>query len=1252
MKFQFAISLLAALTLLATGCNETGIGLGKGVTVGNETGGKTPSPPSKSDPGPTASISGSVVAGGSTSSSGSQASSNLKRSFFMSSLADSSPGDVCSNGTYSASYVGGGGAVIASGNIVGGQFLLNAIPLTREVIVTFVCSDSSMQRCLAKSGDAGLHCDAVADAVLSAFESTLQKSINDPAFSGKPLSKVATSIVEASETDSTAAETFKAGIDSCRASSDANTLECYGNVIRSSIFSGSFKLMQSMAQGWSVESLFTFIADVGGFAIGMDDILYSDFGSKMDLWLSTDFIAKSRSFVSDVVTDQLSGTGEKYVIKLECELSYSKYHAGGRFKYSPQMATVNGVAQPTCKNDDALARNGFDQNQRMAIYLSMDNQNRGATSLGTVACDTEKGWEKPGYFCVWQPQLRVVSKFKEDNRNDPDGTNMPNENDQGISMIEVFPELFTSMNALLTSTFNQQTGCATAAEDGPPTVVESEQCQTWFGDWVKSQRRNFAGLMGLYLYLKDSSQAESSLLSLDDVYKIFTGGRFLNAHLAASGPGISNQNLSNGNWIPSLLAPATGGYRIQDVFKWDFVFPSDGTAKDNMLRAAIDVPQAPYSDTFKMFENIPTSDSIRSWLFGSAHHEEWNPYGGKFFMSSAVGLSGKPVFCRMTDKTSGVAIEKALGANTRIECLNDTQLTNLGITNPVDENGNISVPSDFAYPYVLQERGWMGDSRGRIYALANRKSGFTVRVGGDEILVEQLHPGNPAGECDTSDRVGSVVTAKLKFGWGNDTHDEAVRAYCLDMSDFTISSRIRFYWGGNVDITEHDSFGNTWKWSAGQIGKIDTAGSNPTDVSPVCYNAPDGNFSFDSQTKLVSSGPSDSINVGATIEDDGRISSLGFGTSAAVIAPCSQSFEGKTKYYLVQMGRNSEGEAKATLRAYLIEASGTNARVQFRNWAPGINFWEDLFAYVDASTMEQSLNAGAPGSTNLVAPNSPPTYTQWVRLLNQRHNAKFDPYCDDVTGPEGVPNGKCDCYVKGTTTFKDPDTCTLEDDAAEPTLSQAPYWIGSEQTAAYIALFNRLGGKSGEDLHFVDDAGTIEFTGNYLSQNRIWLNSDDVFQCTFKARGETTYRKPRYIRGDGFWKNHDGCPNSSGDIIAFDWSNQNSTGGPVRLISPKPMRNAYDIAKPNTLIKAVNYATKTVGQGVTLARTEKRFTFDEALALIAVRNQIPPTELKVFDGDKEALGLYLYFQTLNNGEDKNLDPVSAVLKGLSRPEEF
>ena len=268
----------------------------------------------------------------------------------------------CTSGSFSVVYVGGGGEIVQTGTFDNGQFVINPSPISKELIVTFLCHDGKTLRCLAKPGDSGILCDPVADAILAAFESGLQKSLTSADFDNKPISNVAHSIVEAVQTDSSASETLKLAIQNCKNSS-SDVADCYKRAIINSPFYGAFSLLQNMANDWSVESIFTLLTDVLDFQIGIDGIIYTDFGTKLDSWFNTDFVFQTRKYIANVIHDQILNFGSAYPFKIECSIRYQKYRNGGELKYSPVLDNSSGIEQPNCQNTEALLLNGLTQTQ-------------------------------------------------------------------------------------------------------------------------------------------------------------------------------------------------------------------------------------------------------------------------------------------------------------------------------------------------------------------------------------------------------------------------------------------------------------------------------------------------------------------------------------------------------------------------------------------------------------------------------------------------------------------------------------------------------------------------------------------------------------------------------------------------------------------------------------------------------------------------------------------------------------------------
>gem|GEM_PF-4825360 len=1035
-------------------------------------------------------------------------------------------------------------------------------------------------------------------------------------------------------------------------------VDCYKNAIQASTFAGPLKLMTTMAQGWTADALFTLMVDVYGVKIRLDSLIFTDFMTNMDTWLSTDFVAETRKYIENVVTDQING-GNQYVTKIECQMNYSKYQSGGIFKYSPVIAEIDGFKQPSCYNTAAFTANGLDATQQAAIAASLSAPGYMPIELGSVPCMGKGGdpWNTPGYYCAWKPQLTITSKFVEVNRNDPleehggDFYSTPE-----VDIINVFNEVNVAIMAAKMDPVHGM--CLSIGEDGPPVVSTSKTCQDWFGALITQQKKNFAGLMGLYMYLKNPAfygGNGSGLLSLKQIHQVFAAPTFLNNRLTLFGNSVCGAQVTGANyWLPPLVKSTNGLLVAQSAFTCSKMGPPSISAEQATEALAQSV--VPYEADFKMFETIPSAANIQSAVFGSGYHSEWNPTGSRKFYASAVQNSGKPIFCKMLDKVTGVAKESQLDANTQITCLSNVS----GLGTP-DVNGVMNLPA--GYPYVLQNYGYQGDTKGGVFALADAKTGIQVRPGNSgPVLIYQINPGNEAGQCDGGDQAndGKVVTAKLNFGWGDKTQSQATPVYCMDMTAFAQPSTYMYYFGGELEIKQVDANGNSWTWKAQQVGRRNPLDTQSKTLLPVCYFAPNSG-----------SGLNVNANTGFAQGLDETQGALTPAGDDAVDVCSSNSYPTHTKYYLVMMGQGWQSATRSSLKAYLIQDKTGAQVLQYKNWDQNTTYWEDLLVSMNTDTIERAMNSGDACSElnaaicKSVTPIGATSPIMGVQLANRKWNAKFDPFCDDVNG-----NGHCDCYAQRTSTPKAPESCTLEDDSAEPTISNPPYYSGSPNADKYEAMFAAKGGKSGEELSTIVDqnGATVPFNGMYLNDNQLWMDMNSVFQCKYHSGSETAYRSPSWIMWDNFGSlHHGGCPESEGGTITqpncSGGMDNCAGGGPVRMIKPLPAKNTYAIARPNSIIKLINYATKTVGQGITVNPDAQIFSFDEALAFVALRGLMPALNTPVYQaGTTEAseanvlAGSMAAFQEVfvpSLTQDKSkMDISSAVLRAITHPDEL
>lgn len=1224
--------------------------------------------------------------------------------------------DACANSSWALSYVGGGTSVISSGTSdSNGDFEVPSVPSGKEGVITFNCSGST-QKCLVKAGDAGLSCNAIADGVVGALESTFGKALTSSDFSGKTVAKVATSIVESTNSDTAEADALKNAMTTCKAMAEGTAKKtCYKNSLEASSQSTTLQMVKTLAQGWSVRALFNFVANTAGYKIYMDDMVYSDFGKAMDDWFDTDFIAQTRLFLSDVVTnpDYIGGNvanGEQ-LVKIDCKVFYNKYQSWGYSSFKPVLKNVGGLMVPHCYNEEALkAIMGIDPavvtDPRLTAmaaginsgnhdqfyiqvgfpgdidgdgaytslgesYVDFDADNDGDPNTGVEQNCTNDGSQSfnvKGYFCVSGPEMVITAKVKEPNRNDVAGERFSEEEEASASMIEVFEgadDKLMAMDATANNPASPYFNCVDMSSDQPIVDLSRLVCRTWLQQNMTPLRKEFSGLIGIYMYLKDPSSygtSSTSKLSLDDIHRLFSKKTFYNGKLQAETRGQYGWRQTDAGFgiKPILDVRLTTKAVIPEIFNYANSGGPDITATELDTINSNGSLLGRYDLTFKAFETIPTTTSLQALVQNSAHHESWNPWGSKFtnVPGKKIIVSGTPVifpiYCRMLDRNKKDAsnnlmpMEKELNPSTKIECLSDPAAA--GVTATATE-GLFTVPTGFTYPYVLQFRGYNGDAKGGLYTLADRKTGQTIRVANGEIYILQGHNGNdntimvgtdtcPANVSTSSTGSAPLVKAQVWYGWGDTAKSEVVNAYCLNMTGILASdNNTRTYFGGELEVTQTNTntgVVNTWKMGLAG-GRLTTDpslvvkpvcvffGTDPFEINTGTWQwqlkaAVSGNFTVDSYTDSYS----DTFD---------RITNMASGSDSVDFCANSSIYPGRTQYYLTQV--RDETSFDATVPAS-------------RDLKPLALFRSSDKVGINGFVI--TLGALEPKLTNLQMANTAGVaYSQNLSLLNQKHNPKFDPYCDDMNN-----NGACDCYAGTTAVLRtDPSECSLADTAAEPTMSNPPYWPNDPNAAAIISFFTAYGGKAGADLILGNNPAT-PVNKAYLDGQSIFLPLEEILICRFLKDGETTYRRPARFVWDDFSNLHfEGCPDSNGDVIAVGLDGGGvpiSGGGPVRVVSPKEMKNAFDIAQPKTFLGLMGYALKSQSQGTTISKTAKLFTFDEALALISARRMLPPRNLNVrTEANAQIKDARLILTGARYSDDMDTSVLSAVLKGITKP---
>ena len=1187
----------------------------------------------------TLAISGSVLSGTSTSFLRTEA---IKRGKHAST-------NTCSSSTCTTTVIGVGNPG-PSCSVSAGTFSIDAVPEGQQLEATFNCGGAT-QKCLVMAGDTGVTCNTVADGVIQAFLGAMGKSnLSDSTFQRVNIAQISHSIQQAAGNSSTAASTFANAVSACSTASDKKT--CNLTAIKNSAFAGAFQIMQTMVNGWDAKAIFTFVTDVLNFQIKIDTFIYSDFGKRMDSWLNSNFNAQTAAVINAAIADQNSN-GNNYSFKVMCSMQYSKYQGNGTITYTPRIITIsdNGrsISVPSCtdKNDGTgpLSLNGFSSAQITLINNNVTNGYEGdnvnlSTDPSSHSCTEANPWNDSLYFCIHSPELVIATKASEANRNDPLGTNNNNFiNTTKISLIETFPVVQTSLQSPptpdphTTGTGTGGSACLNITGDGAPQVVNdgTGPCNTWFGKLINSQKNNFGGVFGLYLALSNHTISANNKLSLNDIYKIFSDKHFLGEKLTIQGGQTGNGTLSSikissGEYMYPFLSDTGNGVCTLDPI---FTAGTEQTVTVNQAENYLSAALVNYADSLQMFETIPTANSIHDFIFKSSYHVDYNPTGGRnfFAVGNANSANPDPIFCKMTDtSTDHVPIEVDMASqpnNVKISCAASSTLTGVS----VDGLGNITVPTDFSYPYILIRFGFQGDSQGSIFALGDWRNGYWASVNGKVQYIYQENAGNPI--CKTAGEYDTVVQANMAMANGSTTYQQLITAYCMDMSPFATTNFENFYYAGKVEIPSSSANCIGCSLGGSLVGGYNSNLTNSFSTPPVC--AWSSSFTTDSSNITTSTGTV--VFDGST----GNITTVG----DIVVDYCSAS-HGGTQYNLASLNNFGGASSPSGIFAQLIPSYSNSPK----SGALPLQFSASLTDWIKISGDKITTGLMATlGAGYRAAPLSPPQNLKDIKLVNSQWQTKFDPYCD----ASSETDGKCHCIDGTTNAEKSGDNCTLEDSPKDGTLSQPPYFASSGSASNYINFYANFGG---QDLSSFTcgDAGTgCNTPGAHLDYGNIpttlfgsggGINWNLAIRCKFLASAETKFRYPTNLALN--WGNAQaGCPASAGAAV---------TSGPVTLIKPVAMNNAYSILKPNAAVKLANYVSRDIGQGITINPNDKLFTFDTAAALIALRNMLPVTGITVTSGSntyKKVIGLYQPFKdpqinSSNNGKTLN-EPISLLL---------
>lgn len=147
----------------------------------------------------------------------------------------------CGTASFRMTYVGEGQKTVMSGNVTNSSITIPAIPNDKEGLVTFTCVSGETPSCLVRADDNNLLCNESVTIVMESFQGAIGKTILDPLFSAKTLSKTCAIIAQITQSDESVFDVYKKKIANCKSLPQGNAKKsCYKSIIDTSPFAGIF----------------------------------------------------------------------------------------------------------------------------------------------------------------------------------------------------------------------------------------------------------------------------------------------------------------------------------------------------------------------------------------------------------------------------------------------------------------------------------------------------------------------------------------------------------------------------------------------------------------------------------------------------------------------------------------------------------------------------------------------------------------------------------------------------------------------------------------------------------------------------------------------------------------------------------------------------------------------------------------------------------------------------------------------------
>lgn len=692
------------------------------------------------------------------------------------------------------------------------------------------------------------------------------------------------------------------------------------------------------------------------------------------------------------------------------------------------------------------------------------------------------------------------------------------------------------------------------------------------------------------------------------------------------------------------------------------------------LQEILDRFKPSFETLFGDLKTMPRLDStLKSQIYTGSHHEGWNLKGDShlYVIGKAPGAhlqADRPILCAFLDSQRN-PVSAFTPNETTIECI---------IAEGTWEDGrvtNSTLSERYKQYFGLMDRGRNQEDGSQYFTLVNLTTGDWYRYKDQEFRLRDVGQVLTPKDPNYNDISEAAYGAELYFqnqqycqnayaGAGmrpvsmcwNDQFwyvpTELPNAASIrhpvsaDQSFCAVSSYYPSVGYAHRSSGFDTSTDDSTPSSSGGSNFITAVGSSSPNQS---VNDPNPVYTW-GQSKTASAvsdngTPDDPTNSSIKSLDDYAVCLKASGvsktndyvTSITVtdnIIPCAEAHDATPAIPVYFLTPNYASTATSrTAFKYVLAADDQSGTWQRSACEINATVCGTCYAEVSLGAIEAEL-LRTKGHEELLGPRR--VWVSWssYRIASFGFSHRFDPFCIDNGGPNGTAgagDGVCDCYrdMDGNGSYEthltgaDAADCNVGDqEGDEYTVSNSPVWQGSSDTAGFWALNAACGNLAGAMLTAcLQEQASLGY--NVSTMSSVWWAG--ALYCATND-GQPTRRHPDWVDGAGLVNANAysevgyGCGtvdtgNASTIANTCSYYIAPTSSGPVYFPRLAKRKNAYNIARPQTLYALLSVASATVGGGVTVEPTAAKFRFSEALAMAQARLNLPLKDVAVVGPD-------------------------------------